>query len=108
VKSRAIIVHEDQTNAFAIVDKKSGNVAAGGSIKEPRISLREVEDWYNAQGFLAKIASDGTRLGDLSPETMTEAQREIVERIAFFEDGERLELVRYLSAELTVHKYGIE
>src|SRR5262249_60121933 len=70
VKSRTIIVHENQTNAFAIVDLKTGEVVAGESAAVPRLSLSEVEDWYNAQNFGAKVASDGTRLRDLSPLTM--------------------------------------
>jgi uncharacterized protein with WD repeat len=102
VKSRAIIVHENQTNAFAIVDVTSGEVVAGESVEKPRLSLREVEDWFNAQNFVAKVASDGTHLRDVSPATMTTAQREIVARIAMLPEGERLELMRYLSAQLVV------
>jgi hypothetical protein len=105
VKSRAIIVHENQTNAFAIVDLKSGKVVAGESVAAPRLSLSEVEDWYNAQNFNAKVASDGTRLRDVSPLTMTPAQRDIVARIAMLPKEERLELVRYLSAHLGAEQY---
>ena len=105
VKSRAIIVHENQTNAFAIVDLKSGQVVAGESVVKPRLSISEVEDWYNAQNFEAKVVSDGTRLRDVSPLTMTPAQRDIVARIAMLPEGERLELVRFLSAQLLVEIY---
>jgi hypothetical protein len=90
VKTRAIIVHENQTNAFAIVDLKSGDVFGGESVATPRLSLSEVEDWYNAQNFGAKVASDGTRLRDVSPLTMTPRQRDIVARIAMLPEGERL------------------
>jgi len=51
VKSRAIIVHPKQTSAFAIVDIKSGEVVAGESVAKPRLSLSQIEDWYNAQNF---------------------------------------------------------
>jgi len=108
VKSRAIIVHEEQTNAFAIVDLKSGDVVAGESASRPRLSLSEVEDWYNAQDFITKLASDGTRLRDMSPATMTPGQRDVLARIAMLPEDERLEVVRYLTARLTMHKYGIE
>jgi hypothetical protein len=102
VKSRAIIVHENQTNAFAVVDLESGDVVAGESASRPRLSLSEVEDWYNAQDFLSKVASDGTRLRDLSPATMTPGQRDALARIAMLPEGERRELVRYLTAQLRV------
>lgn len=100
VKSRAIIVHEDQTNGFAIVDLKSGEVVAGESVIAPRLSLSQVEDWCNAQDFNRKVASDGTRLRDVTPLTMTPGQRDIVARIAMLPEDERLELVRYLSAQV--------
>jgi hypothetical protein len=45
------LVHENQTNAFAIVDLKSGEVVAGKSAANPRLSLGQVEDWYNGQNF---------------------------------------------------------
>jgi hypothetical protein len=70
----------------------------GNSAANPRLSLSQVEDWYNAQNSNAKVASDGTRLRDVSPATMTPAQREIVARIAMLSEKERLELMRYLSA----------
>jgi hypothetical protein len=108
VKARAIFVHENQTNAFAIVDLKSDEVVTGNSAANPRLSLSQVEDWYNAQNFNAKVASDGTRLGDVSPATMTAAQREIVARITMLSEEERLELMRYLSAQLGAHNYAIE
>ena len=98
-------MHENQTNAFAIVDLKSGQVVAGESVVKPRLSISEVEDWYNAQNFEAKVVSDGTRLRDVSPLTMTPAQRDIVARIAMLPEGERLELVRFLSAQLLVEIY---
>jgi hypothetical protein len=79
VKSRAIIVHENQTNAFAIVDLKSGEVVAGESVARPRLSL-----------------------------TMTPAHRDIVARVAMLPEEERLELLRYLSAQLGVHDYAVE
>jgi hypothetical protein len=104
VRSRAVIVHENQTNAFAIVDPKTGQVVAGESVTSPRLSLSEVEDWYNEQEFVSKIASDGTPLRDVSPKTMSSAQRDIVARIALLPEEERLELVRYLSAQLLVRK----
>lgn len=101
-------MHENQTNAFAIVDEKSGEVVAGESVTSPRLSLSDMEDWYNAQDFVSKIASDGTHLRDLSPLTMTAAQREILARLAMLPEHDRLELIRYLSAQLTVRKYEIE
>jgi hypothetical protein len=104
VKTRAIIVHENQTNAFAIVDLKSGKVVAGESAETPELSLSQVEDWYNAQNFGAKVASDGTRLRDVSPLTMTPGQRDVVARIALLPEDERLELIRYLSAQLLVEQ----
>jgi len=90
MKARAIFVHENQTHAFANVDLKSGEVVAGKSAPNPRLSLSQVEDWYNAQNFNAKVASDGTRLRDVSPATMTPAQREIVARITSLPEEERL------------------
>jgi len=54
---------------------------------------------------VARVAIDGTRLRDVSPETMTPAQRGILEQLA---EDERLELVLYLTARLSMHKYGLE
>jgi hypothetical protein len=105
VKARAIIVHADQTNAFAVVDAKTRSVVAGGSVEKPELSLSQVEDWYNAQEFLAKVASDGTRLRDMSPATMTPGQREVVERVAKLPRAEQLEVIRYLTTMLPMHRY---
>ena len=68
VKARAIFVYENQANALATVDLKSGEVVAGKSAPNPRLSLGQVEDWYNAQNFNTKVASDGTRLRDVCPQ----------------------------------------
>jgi len=75
---------------------------------QPRLSLSDVEDWYNAQDFVSKIASDVTHLRDVSPLTITLAQRDVLARVAMLPEGERLELIRYLSADLTVRKYENE
>ena len=101
-------MHEGQTNAFAIIDIKGGRVVAGGSADKPRLSLSEVEDWFTSQNFVARVASDGTRLRDLSQETMTSGQRDVLDRIMQLPDDERLALVRYLTARLMMHKYEIE
>ena len=65
----------------------------------------EVENWCNAQNFEAKVAIDSTRLRNVSPLAMTPAQRDIVAHIAMLPEEERIELVRYLSAQLLVEKY---
>jgi hypothetical protein len=67
--------------------------------------LIEVENWCNAQNFEAKVAIDSTRLRNVSPLAMTPAQRDIVAHIAMLPEEERIELVRYLSAQLLVEKY---
>jgi len=41
---------------------------------------------------VTKVVSEGTRLRNVSPLTMTLAQREIIARIAMPPEGERLEL----------------
>jgi hypothetical protein len=82
---------------FAIVDVKTGVVVAGGSVDEPAMTLIEVEAWFNDQAFVSKLAADGTRMRDVSPSTMTAAQRDVVLRMRALPVKERLELARYFS-----------
>ena len=89
---------------FAIIDGKSGEIVAGESSQTPRLTLPEVEDWFNQQGFGGKLAADGTRLRDVGLETMTPAQREIVERMQALPRSDRLLLARYFSTALLREK----
>ena len=91
---------------FAIVDVASGAVILGGSALQPEATLVEVEAWFNAQGFEGKLAADGTRMRDTSPETMTAAQRDVLNWLQSLPLAERRELVRYLSASLLLEKFA--
>ena len=62
--------------------------------------VRNCEGIGHGFPFEAKVAIDSTRLRNVSPLAMTPAQRDIVAHIAMLPEEERLELVRYLSAQL--------
>jgi hypothetical protein len=102
LKSRGTLRTEKDKGHFAIVDEKSGEVAAGGHLAEPELSLEEVEAWFDAQRFTGRVALDGSLLPDLTEDKFSKAQLEALERIRSLSSEERLDLIRYILARLPI------
>lgn len=102
LKSRGTIKSEKDKGHFAIVNGKSGDVAAGSSLASPELSLEEVEVWFDAQRFTGRVALDGSLMPDLTEDRLSKAQREALERIRSLPNEERLDLIRYILARLPI------
>lgn len=94
------------TTHFAVVERDTGKVVVGENARWPAASLSEVEYWFNNQGFTGKVAADGALLHKLADETMSSAQRDIVQRMEKLPLKERLELRRFFSTRLLLEKLG--
>jgi hypothetical protein len=102
LKSRGTIKTEKDPGHFAIVNEQSGEIAAGGSLASPELSLEEVEAWFDAQRFTGRVALDGSLLPDLTEERLSKAQREALDRIKSLSSEERADLIRYILARLPI------
>ena len=102
LKSRGTLSSDTDRGHFAIVHEGSGEVAAGGSLASPELSLDEVEIWFDAQRFAGRVALDGSLLPDVTEDRLSPAQRDALDRIKSLTNEDRLDLIRYILARLPI------